>query len=43
LKTAKRWAKMWKRATSGENAQASHNVTRTRTLPRVKAETQENG
>jgi hypothetical protein len=40
---AKRWAKTWKRATSGENGQASLNVKQTRTLPRVKAETPENG
>jgi hypothetical protein len=42
-KTAKRWAKTWKRATSGENGQASLNVTQTRKLPRAKAETPKNG
>jgi hypothetical protein len=41
--TPKRWAKTWKRATSGENGQALLNVTRTRTLLRVTAETHENG
>jgi hypothetical protein len=37
LLTAKRWAKTWKRAMSGENGQASLNVTGSRTLPRVTA------
>jgi hypothetical protein len=43
LKTAKRWAKMWKRAMLGENRQASLNLTLTHTLPRVTEETPENG
>jgi hypothetical protein len=42
LNTAKRWAKTWKQATSGQNGQASLNVTRTRKLPRVTEETPEN-
>jgi hypothetical protein len=40
---AKRLAKMWKQAMSGEKGQASLNLTRTRTLTRVTAETPENG
>jgi hypothetical protein len=43
LKMAKRLAKMWKQAMSGEKGQASLNLTRTRTLTRVTAETPENG
>jgi hypothetical protein len=39
---AKRWAKTWRRATSGENGQASLNVTGTHTLPCVTAEMLEN-
>jgi hypothetical protein len=39
---AKRWAKTWKWAKSGENGHASLNLMRTRTLPRVKAEMPEN-
>jgi hypothetical protein len=35
----KRRAKTWKRATSGENVQASLNLMLTRTLPLVTAET----
>jgi hypothetical protein len=38
MKTAKRWAKTWKRAKSGKNGQASLNLMRTRTVPRVTAE-----
>jgi hypothetical protein len=34
---------MWKRATSGENGQASLIVTGTRMLPRVTTETPKNG
>jgi hypothetical protein len=36
-------AKTWKQAMSGENGQASLNLTWTRTLPHVTAETPENG
>jgi hypothetical protein len=43
LKTAKRRAKTWKQAMSGENGQASLKLTWTRTLPHVTAEMPENG
>jgi hypothetical protein len=39
---AKRWAKTWKWPKSGENGKHI-NLTRTRTCPRVRAETPENG
>jgi hypothetical protein len=43
LKMAMRWAKTWEWAMTGENGQASLNVSQTQTLPRVKAGTSENG
>jgi hypothetical protein len=42
MKIAKQRAKMWKLATSGENRKALLNLTQTRSLPRVTAETPEN-
>jgi hypothetical protein len=43
LKTAKRWAKIWKRETSGNNGQASLSLMWTHTLPRVTSQMPENG
>jgi hypothetical protein len=43
LKTVKRRANTWKQATSGEKEKALLSLTQTRMLPRVTAETPENG